>query len=89
MKDPRYHAEKITQKDAKNIYEHTLKLEGEYKHLICDTVPAAANLMLITHQIQNKINEEQNKTLWLPSGTIWWKLNSLLINQNIFLTQLW
>ena len=34
VKDPRYHAEKINQKDAKNIYEHTLKLEAEYKHLI-------------------------------------------------------
>ena len=71
VKDPRYHAEKIGQKDAKHIYEHTLKLESEYKHLISDTVPAAANLMLITHQIQNKINEEQNKTLWVPSGQIW------------------
>jgi len=71
VKDPRYHAEKITQKDAKNIYEHTLKLEGEYKHLLSDTVPAGANLMLITHQIQTKIDQEQNKTLWVPSGTIW------------------
>ena len=71
VKDPRYHAEKITQKDAKNIYEHTLKLEGEYKHLLSDIVPAGANLMLITHQIQTKIDQEQNKTLWVPSGTIW------------------
>ena len=79
VKDPRYHAEKITQKDAKNIYEHTLKLEGEYQHLLSDTVPAAANLMLITHQIQSKIDQEQNKTLWVPSGTIWWR------NLNIYL----
>merc|ERR1712025_352627 len=34
IKDPRYLAEKISQKDAKNIFEHTAKLEAEYKHLI-------------------------------------------------------
>lgn len=71
VKDPRYHAEKITQKDAKNIYEHTLKLEAEYKPLISDMIHAGANLMLMCAQISTKIDQEQNKTLWVPSGTIW------------------
>jgi len=71
VKDPRYHAEKINQKDAKNIYEHTLKLECEYKHLISDIIHAGANLMLMCAQIATKIDQEQNKTLWVPSGTIW------------------
>ncbi len=38
MKDPRYNAEKITYKDAKNIYELTVKLETEYKHVISDII---------------------------------------------------
>lgn len=71
VKDPRYHAEKITQKDAKNIYEHTLKLEAEYKSMISDTIQAGANLMLMCAQIATKIDQEQNKTLWVPAGTIW------------------
>ena len=63
-----FDAEKITQKDAKNIYEHTLKLEAE---LISDMIHAGANLMLMCAQISTKNDQEQNKTLWVPSGTIW------------------
>lgn len=71
MKDPRYHAEKITQKDAKNIFEHTQKLETEYKPLISDVIQGGANLMLLCEQIKTKLDQEQNKTLWVPAGTIW------------------
>ena len=34
VKDPRCHGEKISQKDAKTIFEHAQKLESEYAHLI-------------------------------------------------------
>jgi len=71
VKDPRYHAEKITQKDAKNIYEHTLKLEADYKPLISDVIQGGANLILLCDQIATKIEQEQTKTLWVPAGTIW------------------
>jgi len=71
VKDPRYHAEKITQKDAKNIFEHTQKLETEYKPLISDVIQGGANLMLLCEQIKTKLDQEQNKTLWVPAGTIW------------------
>ena len=93
-------ADRVSQKDAKNIFEHTQKLEAEYGHLIsgerrlkrtsfficcrvhnsCTTIPpapftdtiqAGANLMLMCAQITSKIDQEQNKTLWVPSGTIW------------------
>jgi len=63
--------DKISQKDAKTIFEHTQKLESEYKHLISDTIHAGANLMLMCAQIESKIHQEQSKTLWIPSGTIW------------------
>jgi len=62
---------RVWQKDAKNIFEHTQKIEAEYKHLISDTIHAGANLMLMCAQIATSIDQEQNKTLWVPSGTIW------------------
>lgn len=71
VKDPRYNAEKMTQKDAKNIFELTTKLEQEYTHLISDVIQASANFMLMCTQIATKIEQEQNKTLWVPTGTIW------------------
>ena len=36
-----------------------------------DTIHAGANLMLMCAQIASKIEQEQEKTLWVPSGTIW------------------
>eukprot|EP00094_Tigriopus_californicus_P004987 TCALIF_04803-PA protein Name:"Similar to DLG5 Disks large homolog 5 (Homo sapiens)" AED:0.14 eAED:0.14 QI:159/0.90/0.87/0.96/0.90/0.93/32/0/2037 len=71
VKVPTMSADRISQKDAKNIFEHTQKLEGDYKHLISDIIHAGANLMLMCAQINSKIDQEQNKTLWVPCGTIW------------------
>lgn len=34
VKDTRYPLDKVTAKAAKEMYEHTLKLESEYKHYI-------------------------------------------------------
>ena len=44
----------MTHKDAKNIFEHTQKLEAEYKHLISDVIQGGANLILLCDQIANK-----------------------------------
>ena len=38
-------------KDARNMHEHSLKLEQDYKHLISDVVQAGANLMLLCAQV--------------------------------------
>lgn len=70
IKDPRY-SEKISQKDAKNMFESTLSLEADYKPYISETIHAGANLRLMAAQIETTIDQEQNKTLWVPSGTIW------------------
>ena len=91
IKDPRHLVEKISQKDAKNMFESTQSLEADYKPYISgkfkekfeknrlikfschfsDTIHAGANLMLMCAQINSTIDQEQNKTLWVPSGTIW------------------
>lgn len=75
IKDPRYSAtgsgEKISQKDAKNMFESTQALEADYKPYISETIHAGANLRLMCAQIETTIDQEQTKTLWVPSGTIW------------------
>ena len=38
IKDPRYLAEKISQKDAKNMYESTQTLEADYKPYISSKI---------------------------------------------------
>ena len=84
VKDPRYQVEQLHQKDAKNIYEHTMKQEQEYKHLISEVIHAGANLMLICAQVAAKIEQEQQRPIWIPSGTIWWQLRfdlKLLFNK--------
>lgn len=43
----------------------------EIYYLFLDTIHAGTNLMLMCAQIETKIREEQIKTLWVPSGTIW------------------
>ena len=71
VKDPRYQPEQLNHKDAKNIYEHTMKQEQEYKHLISEVIHAGANLMLICAQVAAKIDHEQKTPIWIPSGSIW------------------
>ena len=70
IKDPRY-SEKISQKDAKNMFESTESLALDYKNYISQTIHAGANLRLMCAQIETTIDQEQNRTLWVPSGTIW------------------
>lgn len=43
MKDSRYLTEKVTTKAAKEMFEHALKIESEYKQLINGTF--IANLL--------------------------------------------
>ena len=71
VKDPRYQADQLSQKDAKNIYEHSMKQEQEFRHLISEVIHAGANLMLICAQVAAKIDQEQKRPVWVPSGTIW------------------
>ena len=46
VKESRYNAtDKMSQKDAKTIFEHAQKLEHEFKHLISDTIHAGKKLI--------------------------------------------
>lgn len=66
LKDTR-HADKVSAKAAKEMYEHGLKVENEYRNYISAEIPAGVNIAYTCTQIKAAVEEEQNKTLWVPS----------------------
>ena len=58
-------------KDAKNLHEHSIKLGEDYRHVISDVVQAGTNIMLLSAQVAAKIDIEQKRPIWIPSGSIW------------------
>ncbi|XP_022255283.1 disks large homolog 5-like isoform X3 [Limulus polyphemus] len=69
VKDSRYLTEKLTTKAAKEMYEHALKIESEYEHLINAVIPGS-NLTYLCTQIKTCVEEEQRKTCWVPCGSL-------------------
>ncbi|XP_028035667.1 disks large homolog 5 [Bombyx mandarina] len=67
VKDTRYPSEKVSAKAAKEMYEHGLKVENEYRSYISAEIPAGVNIAYMCTQIKEAVEEEQNKTLWVPS----------------------
>ncbi|XP_069186254.1 disks large homolog 5 isoform X4 [Procambarus clarkii] len=63
-------AERISQKEAKEMYELAAKMEQEYKHVISAVIPAAVNMPYISTQVKSCVDQEQSKTLWVPSGSL-------------------
>lgn len=66
VKDTRYPLDKVTAKAAKEMYEHGLKLEAEYKHRISTVIPAGVNIAYMCTQVKAAVDTEQNKSLWVP-----------------------
>ena len=52
--------DKPSMKDAKNMQEHSVKLEQEYRHVISDTVQAGPNIMLICGQVGSNLGHRHN-----------------------------
>ncbi|CAH2044278.1 unnamed protein product, partial [Iphiclides podalirius] len=63
VKDTRYPADKVSAKAAKEMYEHGLKVENEYRNYISAEIPAGVNIAYMCTQIKEAVEEEQNKTL--------------------------
>lgn len=60
--------EKISSKQAKEIFEQTSKFENEYSNLI--TTPLLCthtNIKYVCQQIKCAVEHEQKKTLWIIS----------------------
>ncbi|XP_044015837.1 disks large homolog 5-like isoform X9 [Aphidius gifuensis] len=68
VKDSRYPSDKISAKAAKEMYEHALKLETEYRQFISAVIPAEANMIYLCNSIKTEVDQEQSKALWVPRG---------------------
>ncbi|XP_025995644.1 disks large homolog 5 isoform X3 [Solenopsis invicta] len=68
VKDSRYPSDKISTKAAKEMFEHALKVEAEYKHYISAVIPAGVSVAYICTQVKASVDEEQSKALWIPRG---------------------
>ncbi|GLG94078.1 Disks large 1 tumor suppressor protein, partial [Gryllus bimaculatus] len=70
VKDTRYPLDKVSAKAAKEMYEHTLKLELEHRHLISAVIPAGVNVAYMCTQVKAAVDTEQKKVLWVPCGSL-------------------
>ncbi|KAJ8669316.1 hypothetical protein QAD02_000575 [Eretmocerus hayati] len=68
VKDSRYPSDKVSAKAAKEMYEHALKIESEYRQFINVVIPAGVNIAYICTQVKASVDEEQSKALWVPRG---------------------
>lgn len=68
IKDSRYSADKISAKAAKEMYEHALKLESDYRQYI-SVVISGVNIAHMCTQIKAAVDSEQKKILWVPVST--------------------
>ncbi|XP_058058748.1 disks large homolog 5 [Anopheles bellator] len=68
IKDSRYSTDKISAKAAKEMFEHTLKLESEYRQFI-SVVISGVNITHMCTQIKAAVDSEQKKILWVSVPT--------------------
>ncbi|XP_070544146.1 disks large homolog 5-like isoform X2 [Ptychodera flava] len=67
QKDPRFLTEKITMKQAKEMFDIATRMETEFKHLFTAIVQGP-NLARLCMQVKKVVDQEQGKTLWVPSS---------------------
>ncbi|CAL4070670.1 unnamed protein product, partial [Meganyctiphanes norvegica] len=63
-------AQAISQKEAKEMFEVASKNEHEYKHIISAVITASVNMAYNVTQVKTCVDQEQSKTLWVPSGSL-------------------
>ncbi|XP_058826246.1 disks large homolog 5 [Topomyia yanbarensis] len=68
IKDSRFSSDKISAKAAKEMYEHALKLESDYRQYI-SVVISGVNIAHMCTQIKAAVDSEQKKILWVPVST--------------------
>lgn len=69
IKDSRHSTDKISAKAAKEMYEHALKLESDYRQYI-SVVISGVNIAHMCTQIKSAVDSEQKKLLWVPVTTM-------------------
>uniref|UniRef100_A0A9J7XD59 Discs large MAGUK scaffold protein 5 n=1 Tax=Cyprinus carpio carpio TaxID=630221 RepID=A0A9J7XD59_CYPCA len=69
QKDPVYLRDKVSQKHSKEQFESAQRIEQDYSKYFTGVVPAGS-LSSICSQIMAIVDQEQNKVLWIPDGSI-------------------
>lgn len=69
QKDGRYVREKMSPRHAKELFESSNKMERELKHLF-NGVVHGSNLSNVCSQIQEMVDEQQKKTVWVPLSSV-------------------
>eukprot|EP00795_Rhopilema_esculentum_P008485 gene8485-14481_t len=67
LRDGHYIREKLTSREAKDLFDQGTKLERDYKHQITAVIHGNT-LHSICSQINDRVQEEQSKALWVDSG---------------------
>lgn len=65
----RYVREKISLRQAKDIFESMGKLEREFKHLF-NGVVHGSNISNMCSQVQEMVDEQQKKAIWVPLPSV-------------------
>lgn len=68
IKDVQFLPEKVSNKNAKELFEQFQKTEQEYRHYISVIIPGG-NLAEMCMQIKRAIDIEQKKTVFIPCNT--------------------
>ncbi|KAG8434972.1 hypothetical protein GDO86_013074 [Hymenochirus boettgeri] len=69
QKDPIFLRDKVTQKHSKEQFETAQKTEQEYSKYFTAVIQGGA-LFSICNQILAIVDQEQNKALWIPAGSL-------------------
>uniref|UniRef100_A0A9J7ZRM8 Discs large MAGUK scaffold protein 5 n=1 Tax=Cyprinus carpio carpio TaxID=630221 RepID=A0A9J7ZRM8_CYPCA len=69
QKDPVYLRDKVSQKHSKEQFESAQRIEQDYSKYFTGVVPAGS-LSSICSQIMAIVDQEQNKVLWIPDGSM-------------------
>lgn len=69
QRDGRYVREKISHRQAKDILESMVKLEHEFKHLF-NGVVHGGSISNMCSQIQEMVDEQQKKAVWVPLPSV-------------------
>ncbi|KAL9962960.1 hypothetical protein ACROYT_G032118 [Oculina patagonica] len=71
QKDSQYIREKMSLRIAKELYESSAKMERELKHLFSGTcVVHGSSVSSICSQIQEMVDEQQKRTVWVPLSSV-------------------
>ncbi|XP_028405044.1 disks large homolog 5-like isoform X2 [Dendronephthya gigantea] len=65
QRDAKHLQQKVSTKDARAMYENSVRMEHEFRSEFTAVIPGS-NINAFFSQIQDIVDEQQKKTLWIP-----------------------